>query len=151
MVAFALKWTKKVAFDRGGAGIHCRGLPWKEFQRLSREGSTCCLWTSRLLGGKKRARVERGAEGVPMEPATGEQRQHDENTVRDIHIGNRGSGTAHEEQPGKFEKQYSQSKNFQIPLHSQPCMCLLNILRVVRDKTERNLHLCRIQVMWTMT
>ena len=66
---------------------------------------------------RKRARVERGAGDVAMEPgnadqmanryavASGEEeRPHDENRMRDIHFGKRGSETANEEQPDKLRK-----------------------------------------------
>ena len=66
---------------------------------------------------RKRARVERGAGDVPMEPGNGEQmadrhavtsgedeRQHDENIMSDIYIGKRGPETAHEEQPDKVQE-----------------------------------------------
>ena len=37
--------------------------------------------------------------------ASGEdEREHDENRMRDIHIGKRGSETAHEEQPDELRK-----------------------------------------------
>ena len=66
---------------------------------------------------RKRARVERGAGDVPMEPGSEEQmshrhavasgedeKQHDENRTRDIQIGKRGSEAATEEQPDKLRK-----------------------------------------------
>ena len=66
---------------------------------------------------RKRARVERGAGDVPVEPgneeemagrhavASGEEeRQHEEDRMRDIHVGKRGSEAAGEEQPDKLRK-----------------------------------------------
>ena len=66
---------------------------------------------------RKRARVERGAGDVLVEPeneeqmtdrhafASGEkQKQHEEKTMRDVHSGERGSETANEEQPDKLRK-----------------------------------------------
>ena len=70
---------------------------------------------------RKRARVERGAGNVPVEPGNraDEQKevrhadasggdfienQHEENRMRDVHIGKRGSETADEEQPDKLRK-----------------------------------------------
>ena len=69
---------------------------------------------------RKRARVERGAGDVPMEPrvegdeqmpgrpdASGgdiTENQHEDSRMRDIHIGKRGSETAVEEQPDKLRK-----------------------------------------------
>ena len=70
---------------------------------------------------RKRARVERGAEDVPVEPrnrddeqvavrhadASGgdiRENQHDEDRMRNIHIGKRGQEAASEEQPHKLRK-----------------------------------------------
>ena len=70
---------------------------------------------------RKRARVERGAGDVPMEPwnrddeqvavrhadASGgdiRENQHEEDRMRDIHIGKRGPEAAGEEQPDKLRK-----------------------------------------------
>ena len=70
---------------------------------------------------KKRARVERGAGDVPMEPghrddeqmavrhagASGgdiKENRHQENRMRDIHVGKRGSEAGSEEQPYKLRK-----------------------------------------------
>ena len=63
------------------------------------------------------AGVERGAGDVPMEPRNEErmadrhaveagedEKQHEENRMRDVHIGKRGSETANEEQPDKLSK-----------------------------------------------
>ena len=69
---------------------------------------------------RKRARVERGGD-VPMEPrnrddeqmevrqadASGgdiRENQHEEDRMRDIHVGRRGSEAASEEQPDKLRK-----------------------------------------------
>ena len=64
---------------------------------------------------RKRARVESGAGDVPEEPGKqmadrhavafgSEEEQHEENIMRDIQIGKRGSETANEEQPDKLRK-----------------------------------------------
>ena len=70
---------------------------------------------------RKRARVERGAEDVPMEPGNRADEQvtvryadascgdirenpHEENRVRDTHVGKRGPEAAGEEQPDKLGK-----------------------------------------------
>ena len=70
---------------------------------------------------RKRARVERGAGDVPMEPrnradeqmavrhadAPGcdiRENQHEDDRMRDMHIGKRGSEAAGEEQPDKLRK-----------------------------------------------
>ena len=64
---------------------------------------------------RKRALVERGVGDVPVEPGNEEQmadrhavgeeeKQHEENRMRDIHNGKRGSETANEEQPDKLWK-----------------------------------------------
>ena len=70
---------------------------------------------------RKRARVERGAGDVPMEPwnradeqvavrhadASGgdiRENQHEEDRMRDIHVGKRGSEAAGEVEPNKLRK-----------------------------------------------
>ena len=70
---------------------------------------------------RKRARVERGAGDVPMESRNRDdeqvavrhadtsggdimENQHEEDRMRDIHIGKRGSEAASEEQPDKLRK-----------------------------------------------
>ena len=70
---------------------------------------------------RKRARVERGAGDVLMEPGNRDdeqmvvrhadasggditENQHEENRMRDIHVGTRGSEAASEEQPDKLRK-----------------------------------------------
>ena len=78
--------------------------------------------------------------------ASGES-QHDENSMRDIHIGKRGSETASEEQADKLRRTVRFEQELRIPRRLQPCMCLLSILRVVRDKFGRSPYLCKIQVM----
>ena len=45
MVALEWKLTKTVTAERD---LHCQGVWWKEFGRLSQEDSTCSLLTSRL-------------------------------------------------------------------------------------------------------
>ena len=59
--------------------LHCQGLL-KEFERMSRKDAT-----------------------DPRAVASGkDETQHDEGRMRLIHIGQKGSGTAHEEQPDKL-------------------------------------------------
>ena len=70
---------------------------------------------------RKRARVERGAWDVPMEPGNRDdeqvavrhadaaggiikENQHEEDMMRDIHVGKRGPEAAGEEQPDKLRK-----------------------------------------------
>ena len=70
---------------------------------------------------RKRARVERGAGDVPAEPGNRDdeqvavrhadasggnimENQHEEDRMRDIHIGKRGPEAANEEQPDKLRK-----------------------------------------------
>ena len=70
---------------------------------------------------KKRARVERSAGDVPMEPGNRDdeqmavrhadasggditENQHEESLMRDIHVGKRDSEAASEEQPNKLRK-----------------------------------------------
>ena len=70
---------------------------------------------------RKRARVERGAGDVPMEPGNRDdeqvavrhadasggdirENQHEEDRMRDIHVGKRGSEAAGEEYPDKLRK-----------------------------------------------
>ena len=70
---------------------------------------------------KKRARIERGAVDVPVEPGNRDdeqmavrhanasgggitENQHEENRMKDIHVGKRGSEAASEEQPDKLRK-----------------------------------------------
>ena len=77
---------------------------------------------------RKRARVERGAGNVPVEPANRDdeqmavrhadasggditENQHEENIMRDIHVGERGSEAAGEEQPDKLRKTASASSS----------------------------------------
>ena len=66
-----------------------------------------------------------------------EEKQHEENTMRDVHIGKRESETANE------APQYDSSKKLQIHRRPQPRMCLLDILRVVRNKIGRSPSSCR--------
>ena len=56
----------------------------------------------------------------------------------------RGSETANEEQPDKLRKVVRFEQD-------APNIYLKNTLGVVRDKTDQSQHLCRIQVMLTMT
>ena len=79
--------------------------------------------------------------------ASGEkERHHDENRMRNIYVGQRGSETVNEEQPDKLRKIVrleQEAPNRSSSNHA----CLLHVLRVVRDKTDQSLYLCTIQVM----
>ena len=107
---------------------------------------------------RKRARVERGAGDVPMEPGNRDdeqmvvrhadasggditENQHEENRMRDIHVGKRGSEAASEEQP--------------IHLLSWNILRVDLLswisLRVVRHKVGRGPYLRRSQVMLMTT
>ena len=113
---------------------------------------------------KRRARVERGAGDVRVEPGNEEQmadrqtvasgeeeKQHEENRMIDVHFGKRGSETTSKEQLDKKGRQYDSNKKLQIHLRAQTRMCLWNILRVVRHKVGRGPYLYRSLVMLTMT
>ena len=109
---------------------------------------------------RKRARVERGAGDVPRVPgheeqmadrhavASGEEeKQHDENRLRHVHIGKRGSETADEEQkPDKLRKTV---RFKQEAPNTSPSSSTHVSLRVVRNNMGRSM--CTIQVMWMMT
>ena len=104
--------------------------------------------TERVKEGK-RARVERGAGDVPTEPgnrvdqqmavrhadASGgdiTENQHDENRMRDIHIGKRGPEAAGEEQPDKLRKTLRFEQEALSAASSSDPAVPWNILRVVR-------------------
>ena len=111
---------------------------------------------------RKRDRVERGAGDVPMEPRNRDdeqmavrhadasggniiENQHEEDRMRDIHIGQRGPETASEEQPDKLGKtvRFAQEA-LQQRLQNQ--LLLWNILRAVKHKVGWGPYLCRSQV-----
>ena len=84
--------------------------------------------------------------------ASGEQeRQHDENIMRDIQVGKRGWETANEEQPDGMRKTVRFEQEAPSTSSSSTVHVSLDILGVVRDKTDQSQYLCRIQVMLTMT
>ena len=69
------------------------------------------------------------------------EKQHEENIKINVHIGKRGSETANE------APQYDSSKKLQIHRRPQPRMCLLDILRVVRNKIGRSpVHVDDMQI-----
>ena len=86
---------------------------------------------------RKRARVERGAGDVPMMSRCWVDR-HEESRMKDIHIGKRGSETASEEQPDNLRKtvRFAQ-KTLRVHRHLPFLLCLLSLLRVVRNKIGR--------------
>ena len=112
---------------------------------------------------RKGVRVERGAGVVLVEPRSEEhmanrhavvfgedENQHDENRMRDIHIGKkRGSKTANEEQPDKLRRtvrfEQEAPKNIIVFNHTR----LLSILRVVRDKFG-HIHISALDVLYEM-
>ena len=80
------------------------------------------------------------------------ENQHEEDRMRDIHIGKRGSEAADEDinQTNGGRQNYLSKKlrmDWHLPIH----MLLWNILRVVRHKVGRGPYLCRIQVMLMTT
>ena len=103
---------------------------------------------SERVKGRKRARVERGAGDVPRVPgheeqmadrhavASGEEeKQHDENRLRHVHIGKRGSETADEEQqPDKLRKTV---RFEQEAPNTSPSSSTHVSLRVVRNNIGR--------------
>ena len=117
---------------------------------------------------RNRARVERGAGDVPMEPGNrdGEQvavrhpdasggdireTQHEEDRMRDIHVGKRGSEAAGEEQPDKLRKTVRFEQEAPSAAASSDPSVALNILRVVGHKIGRGPYLCWSQVMLMTT
>ena len=110
---------------------------------------------------RKRARVERGAGDVLMEhgnrvddqmavrhaDASGgdiRENQHEENIMRDIQVGKRGSEAASEEQPNKLRKAVQiEQEAPSASASSDPLVW--NILRVVRHKIGWGPYLCRSQ------
>ena len=93
------------------------------------------------LKERNRARDERGAGDVPMEPGNEEQmadrhavasgeeeKQHEENRMRDVHIGKRGPETANEEQIEEDSTIRARSSKYIVVLihacvYSISCMC----------------------------
>ena len=118
---------------------------------------------------RKRARVERGAGmcleylknrddeqmAVRQADASGgdiRENQHEEDRMRYIHVGKRGSEAAGEEQPDKFEEDSTiLSKKLRVQQGLPTQLLLWNILRVVRRKIGRGPYLCRSQVMLMAT
>ena len=82
--------------------------------------------------------------------------QHEEDRMRDIHVGKRGSEATSEERPDKLKKTVRFEKNLRVhqrlpEVQLGPRMCLWSILRVVRHKIGRGPYLCRSQVMLMTT
>ena len=113
---------------------------------------------------RKRARVERGAVDVPTEPgnradeqvavrhadATGgdiRENQHEEDRMRDIHVGKRGSEAAGEEQPDKLRKTVRFEQEASSASASSDPTVTMEYLASVRHKIGRGPFLCRSQVM----
>ena len=72
------------------------------------------------------------------------ENQHEEDRMRDIHIGKRGSEAAGEEQPDKFRKTV-RFVNKQLRVHQrlQIQLSLWSILQLVRHKIGWGPYLCR--------
>ena len=79
------------------------------------------------------------------------QNQHEENRMRDIHVGKRGSEAAGGEQPDMLRKtvRFEQEAPVQQRLPTQ--LFLWKILRVVRHKIGRGPYLCTSRVMLVTT
>ena len=71
---------------------------------------------------RKRARVERGAGDVLKEPSGEEEKQHEENIMRDIHIGRREPETANKEQPDKLRKTVRLENSNYIVILNHACV-----------------------------
>ena len=116
---------------------------------------------------RKRARVERGAGDVPVEPWNGpdeqvavrhadasggdiRENQHEEDRMRDIHVGKRGPEAAGEEQSDKLRKTVRFDQEAPSAARSDPTAAL-EYLRVVKHKIGRGPYLCRSQVILMMT
>ena len=115
---------------------------------------------------RKRARVERGAGDLPIKPgnrgdeqmavrhadASGgdiTENQHEENRMRDVQIGNRGSEAATEE-PDKLRKTVRfEQEAPSAAASSDPPGC--SGISCWRDKVGRGPYLCRRQVMLMTT
>ena len=111
---------------------------------------------------RKRARVERGAGDVLVEPRKRDdeqvavrhadalggditEHQHDENRMRDIHVGKRGSEAASEEQPDKLRKTARfEQESPSAAASSDPTVALEYL-------ASGGPNLCRSQVMLMMT
>ena len=103
---------------------------------------------------RKRARVERGAGEVPVVPdnrydeqvavrhadASGAditENQHEEDRIRCIHVGKRGSEAAGQDHPDKLRKAIDLSKKLRVHQRLPIQLLLWNILRAVRHKVGR--------------
>ena len=81
---------------------------------------------------------------------TSEKTQHEEDRMRDIHVGKRGS-EAGEAQLDQLRKTARFGKKLRLQQRLQIQVLLWNILRVVRHKVGRGPYLCRHQVMLMTT
>ena len=154
-------WDWTVVVDRSSEqrAIHCDatlGTTFVTSWRSSFYAGCVCRWNTQEM--------ERGAGDVPMEPqiekqmgdrhavASGGKRNNTKRTEWETSTLVKEDRRQHMKiSMTNWGRQYVSSRKLQIHRHLQPCMCLLNILRVVRDKTEQSRYLCRIQVMLTMT
>ena len=79
-----------------------------------------------------------------------DERQHDDDIMRDIHIGKGGSETACEEQPDKLRKTVRFEQ--EVPSSSSSSTIHVSLEYLARrDKTDQSGFSCRNQIMWTMT
>ena len=118
---------------------------------------------------RKRARVERGVGDVSMEPGNRadeqlavrhadasdgdiKENQHEEDRMRDIHVGKRGPEAAGEEQPDKLRKtERFEQEAPNASASSDPCAALEYPASGVRHKVCRGPYLCIRQVMLMTT
>ena len=111
---------------------------------------------------RKRARVERGARDVLMEHgkeeqvadrhsvASGEEeKQHEENRMRDVHIGKRESKTAKEEQPDKLRKTVRFEQEAPNTSSSSSTRVSLEYLASGEQQSWPGPYLRNRQVLWT--
>ena len=80
-----------------------------------------------------------------------DERQHDENKTTDIHIGKRGSETAHEEQPDNLRKALRYEQEAPNTESSSTMHVSFVFLTSGENNTEQSHYLCRSQFMLTMT
>ena len=117
---------------------------------------------------RKRARVERGAGVVPRVPENRDdeqmavrqadasggditEKQHEEDRMRDIHVGKRGSEAAVEEQPDKLRKTLRFEQEAPSAAASSDPTATLEYPASGENKVGRGPYLCRSQVMLMTT
>ena len=90
----------------------------------------------------------------------GDEGQHDENIMRDIHIGQKRSETANEEQLDNLRKTVQFEQELQILHHLQPCMCLFGtgerqdrtgpVVVLNSGHVDDDLHISSLDVFYEM-